>query len=31
MEAAATAKETISNLKRKKFRWDNDMVQHLAT
>ena len=29
MEAAATAKETTSNLKRKNSRWDNDMVQHL--
>ena len=29
MEAAATAKETTSNLKRKNFRWDNDMVQRL--
>ena len=29
MEAAAIAKETASNLKRKKFRWDNDLVQHL--
>ena len=29
MEATATAKETTSNLKRKNFRWDNDMVQQL--
>ena len=29
MEAAATAKETTSYLKRKNSRWDNDMVQHL--
>ena len=29
MEAAATAKKTTSNLKRKNFRWDNDMVQYL--
>ena len=29
MEAAATAKETTSNLKRKNFRQDNDMVQYL--
>ena len=29
MEAAATAKGTTSNLKRKKFRWDDDIVQHL--
>ena len=29
MEAAATAKETTSNLKKKNFRWHNDMVQHL--
>ena len=29
MEAAATAKETTSNLKIKNFRCDNDMVQHL--
>ena len=29
MKAAATAKETASNLKRTNFRWPNDMVQHL--
>ena len=29
MEAAATAKETTSNLQRKNFRWNNDMLQHL--
>ena len=29
MEATATAKETNSDLKRKNFRWDNDMVQQL--
>ena len=29
MKAAATAKETTSNLKRKNFRWDNDIVQYL--
>ena len=29
MEAAATAKETTSNFKKKNFRWHNDMVQHL--
>ena len=29
MEAAATAKETTSYLKRENSRWDNDMVQHL--
>ena len=29
MEAAATAKETTSHLKRKNFRQDNDMVQYL--
>ena len=29
MKAAATAKETTSNLKRKNFRWHNDMAQHL--
>ena len=29
IEAATTAKETTSNLKRKNFRWDNVMVQHL--
>ena len=29
MKAAATAKETTSNLKRTNFRRHNDMVQHL--
>ena len=29
MEAAGTAEETASNLKRKNFRQDNDIVQHL--
>ena len=29
MKAAATAKETTSNLKRKNFRWHKDMAQHL--
>ena len=29
MEAAATAKETTSYLKRKNFRWDNEMVHYL--
>ena len=29
MEAVATAEETITNLKIKNSRWDNDMIQHL--
>ena len=28
MEAAVTAKETTSNLKRNNLRWGNDIVQH---
>ena len=29
MGASSTAKETTSNLKRKNFGWNNDMIQYL--